>query len=56
MMVDPKSGCCISRKAMAPVSAADKVNTGSERSPSLRLRSQAMATTKNGFKNSDGWS
>ena len=41
---------------MAPVSSADSGNTGKLRSLSRRLRSQAMATTKKGFKNSDGCS
>ena len=30
-------------------------NTGSDLSFSLRLSSQAMATTKKGLRNSDGW-
>jgi len=56
MIVEPKSGCFISRKATAPVTSADIGKMGSDLSASRRLRSQARATTKKGFKNSDGCS
>ena len=56
MIVAPKSGCRISRKATTPVSTADSGTTGSDLSCSLAGdSSQAMATTKKGLRNSDGW-
>ena len=55
MIVDPKSGWRISRKATAPVTRADSANTGSDLSVSRSDSSQAIATTKKGFRNSDGW-
>ena len=55
MIVDPKSGWRISRNATAPVSKADSANTGSDLSASRSDSSQAIATTKKGFRNSDGW-
>ena len=54
MIVLPKSGCFISRKAMPPVSTAESGKTGSDLSCSRRHSSQAMAMTKKGLRNSDG--
>ncbi len=56
MIVDPKSGCSISSTPISASSPAETVNTGRLLSFSLRLSSHASATTKNGFRNSDGWS
>ena len=50
MIVLPKSGCFISRKAMAPVSTAEIGNTGSDLSLSRRLSSQAMRDDEEGLQ------
>ena len=55
MIVSPKLGWRISSKAITPVSSAESGTTGSDLSFSFSDSSQAMATMKSGFRNSDGW-
>ena len=55
MIVLPKSGCFISRNAIASGEERRKRIDRKRFVAVLRLSSQAMATTKNGFRNSEGW-
>ena len=54
-MVWPKSGCFIKNSAMTPVMTPDSGITGSVLSCARIESIHAMATTKHGFRNSDGW-
>ena len=56
MIVEPKSGCSMRNTATKAVSPPDIQNTGSALSFSLSDSSHAIATTKKGLRNSDGWS
>ena len=56
MIVEPKSGCFMSRTATTPVKPAEIQKTGRDLSCSRSDKSQAMAMTKKGLRNSDGCS
>ena len=54
-IVWPKSGCFIRNKPITPVNNPDRGITGSVLSCARSDNSHASATTKQGFRNSDGW-